>query len=514
MSFTPSKLYANQFIVRNEPIRWLIVSIIFITAFGIRAIGITNIPMDYHPIKQYRAALTARSFYFSKTDEVPIWEKEVAYSSLERIGFLGPPVVDVVAAGLYFVGGGEALWIPRLMSSIYWITGGIFLYALARKMMNEDASILATSIYLFLPFGVISSQSFQPDPLMIMLLVISIYAIVVYHQQLTRKNLFAMAAISAVAILIKPVSLFIIFGGYFAMQIQKKGLAKSLILDQDNIIFVLVALFPSILYYGYGILNTVNLDQQAQKSFIPQLLLQFDFWDGWLKRIRLAVGFTMFLGGILGALMYSPGWHKNLLFGLWAGYFVMCFAFNYTISTHDYYHLPLFPIIALSFGSIADILSQNLRRQATNPFLELGIWGVLFVSLFLGAGTHVQAARKLPDYRSEITLAEDIGRLVAHSTNTIFLAPYDGKPLMYYGKISGQYWPYWYDIRDEKLWGVKDLLPEERLKILSKGMEPEYFIVTDVMELENQSDLKQYLEGNYPVLIRDSRFVIYKLSSP
>ena len=513
MTSTTATSFENQFLIRNKFMRGLILMIVFATAFGIRAFGVTQTPLNYHPIKQYRAALTARALYYSRLNSIPDWEREVAKSSLERIGFLGPPVVDVIAAGMYSVSGTEILWIPKLLSSIYWMVGGMFLYLIARKMMNEDAAVLSTSIYLFMPFGVVSSQSFQPDPLMLMLMIASIYMIITYHERPTATGLLGAGIISAAAIVVKPVSLFIIFGGYFALQFHKKGFNKNLILDRNNIFFVFTALIPSLLYYGYGILNTENLDQQAQKSFIPQLLLQFNFWDGWLKRVRIAVGFTMFLGGMLGVFLYPAGWQKKLMFGLWTGYFVMCLAFTYTISTHDYYHLPLFPIIALSFGPIASILIQNLSRQANNWLQESAIWAILFVAFFLSAGTSVQALGKLPDYQPEIILNEDVGRVVGHSTRTIFLAPHDGKPLMYYGKLSGRYWPYWFDIRDETLWGVTHLSPRERLAALGDGIEPEYFIVTDLVELENQSNLKQYLDENYPVLIKDSRFVIYRLDA-
>jgi hypothetical protein len=503
----------NQFLARNDLMRWILLLVLFGVGFGIRAIGVTKIPMNYHPIKQYRAALTSRAIYYSTLNDIPVWEKEVAATSLQRIGFLGPPVVDAIAAVGYLTLGREALWLPKLLSSLYWMIGAAFLYAIARKMMSQDAAFLSTAIFLFLPFGVSSSQSFQPDPLMIMLTIISIFLIIVHDQHRSTMNLFLMGVVSSAAILIKPVSLFIIFGAFIALQYHHKGLTRALIFNKDNVLFTFIALFPSFLYYGYGILNTANLDQQAQKSFLPQLLLQFNFWDGWLKRIRLSVGLTVFFGGMLGVFLYPAGWQKKLLFGLWMGYFVMCFAFTYTISTHDYYHLPLFPIIALSLGSMADLLMQNLRQKATSRYLEWGIWAILLVSLFLGAGTNVQALRRLPDYQPEIRLAEEIGQIVSHSTKTILLAPYDGKPLMYYAKIAGQFWPYWFDIRDEKLWVNENINPRERMAILSKGLDPEYFIITDLEEFENQSDLKQYLNENYQVIVGNSRFLIYDLTA-
>jgi hypothetical protein len=505
--------YENQFLVRNEFMRWSLLILLFAAAFGIRVVGVTQIPLNYHPIKQYRAAITAKAFYYSYFANVPEAEKEVAVAALDRIGILGPPVASFLGAVSYWINGAEALWIPKMLSTIYWMIGGIFLYATARRMMKEDAALLSTSIYLLLPFGVISSQSFQPDPLMMMLMIISIYLVVAHHERQTRFSLISMSLLASAAILIKPVSLFIIYGAFFALQVHRHGLNRRLIFNKENFIFFAISLFPSFLYYSYGIFNTSNLNEQAQKSFVPQLFLQFDFWDGWLKRVRLAVGFTMFLGGMIGTLLYPAGWQKKMLFGMWAGYFAMCLAFSYTISTHDYYHLPLFPIIGLAFGSIAGVLMQNLRQQVNNQYFEIGTWAILLVALFLGAGTNVQSLRKLPDYQPEIRLAEDIGRAVSNSTKTIMLSPYDAKPLIYYGKIAGEYWPYWFDIRDEKLWGVTNLTPEDRLRMLTRGTEPEYFIIADLEEYENQSDLKQFLESTYPVVIEDPRFLVYDLKA-
>lgn len=503
----------DQFIARNEFMRWAVLFIVFLASLGIRIVGITRIPLDYHPVKQYRAALTARAFYYSRLENIPEWEKDIAASSLERIGILGPPVAAYIGSIIYSITGSEELWIAKLLSVIYWMIGGIFLYQIARRMMSEDAAIVSICIFLFLPFGVVSSQSFQPDPLMLMFTIISIYTITMHYEQSTKVSIYWAGLATAIAILVKPVCAFIIFGGFIALQYQKKGFNKDLIFDRDMYIFIFTATFPALLYYGYGIFYTETLNQQAQKSFIPQLFLQFNFWDGWLKRIKLAVGFTTFVGGILGVFLYPVSWQKKLLVGLWIGYFVMCFAFNYTISTHDYYHLPLFLIITLSLGSIADVLIRNLNHRANNRWQELSIAAVLFIALFLSAGTNVQATRKLPNFQPEIETEEEIGNVVSHSARTIFLAPYDGKPLMYYGKISGQYWPYWYDIRDEKLWGVKEMTPQQRFSSLSIGIDPEYFIVTDLVEFENQSDLKQFLDDNFPILFKNLRYIIYQLST-
>lgn len=80
MSSVFARNLEDQFVARNEFIRWAILLIVFFTGFGIRIVGITRIPLDYHPVKQYWAALTARSFYCQRSENIPEWEKEIATS--------------------------------------------------------------------------------------------------------------------------------------------------------------------------------------------------------------------------------------------------------------------------------------------------------------------------------------------------------------------------------------------------------------------------------------------------
>jgi hypothetical protein len=100
---------------------------------------------------------------------------------------------------------------------------------------------------------------------------------------------------------------------------------------------------------------------------------------------------------------------------------------------------------------------------------------------------------------------------VAHSTRTIVLDPYEGKPLMYYGEFSGEWWPYWYDIRDEKLWGQREMSVEERLNLLSLNNSPECFIITDLVEFEGQEDLQEFLTTRFSILVERDEYLIFDL---
>jgi hypothetical protein len=490
--------------------RWGILGLLFTVALAIRIYGIDATPLDFHPVKQYRSALTARAFYYDNSNSIPEWKQEVAFANLERLGILVPPILDYAVALLFRVTGAENLWIPRLLSALFWMFGGGFLYLIAREIIPVYAAVVSVAFYLLLPFGVIASQSFQPDPLMIMAMIIGLFAIIRFYHSPSRRRLLVAAFISAIAIFVKPVCVFIIFGAFAALSFHRNGIRKS-ILGLDAWIFVTVSVLPAAIFYGYGIFTGGALERQAQVSFVPQLVLQFRFWDGWLKRIRIVMGYTYFILGLIGLLISQKGWIRAFLIGLWTGYFVMCFVFTYTISTHDYYHLPLVPIVALSLGPIATSILDRFEKDGTGQYWRLFAWAVLFLALFLSSGTSVQARRKLPDFDKDVRIAQEIGEYVAHSTQTILLAPFYGKPLMYHGELSGDYWPHRYDIRDEVLLGGREMTARERFDKMNINNSYEYFIVTDLQEFEGQKDLKTLLTTEYPLVVENGEYLIFDL---
>ncbi len=58
-----------------------------------------------------------------------------------------------------------------MYSSLFWLIGGIFLFLLACDFVSFDGAFVSTAYYLLFPYAILGSRSFQPDPLMIMLIV-------------------------------------------------------------------------------------------------------------------------------------------------------------------------------------------------------------------------------------------------------------------------------------------------------------------------------------------------------
>ena len=491
-------------------LRWSILGSLFLVAFIIRLYGLITPPLDFHPARQYHSALIARFYYYEMQKDIPDWQQQVAAISAQREPSLEPPILEILAALSYRIAGGEYLWIPRLISIIFWLVGGAFLYSIALNLTSFEGSVAAAAFYLLLPFGVEASTSFQPEPMMIMFLLIAIYLILVYAELPSTQNMMMAAVFSSLAIVVKPNSLFFVYGAYISILIYQKRDWRALF-TKRSITFLLISALPALLFYGYGIFVDGHMRWKLQTSFVPQLLLQFNFWDGWLKRLRIVMGFTAFLGGILGMLMFRNSWQKFFLLGLWVSYFVFVFTFTYHTHTHDYYHLPLIFIVALSGCSGATLLFQQMNSQTKGRYWQFLLYSTLLVTVVLSAGTSIQAKRKTSAFDSDILTAITIGELVKHGTRTLILDEFDGKSLMYYGHFSGSYWPHNYDIRDGKLWHEPEMTTKERFNQLNKDNSLDYFVITDLSELTAQAELNDFLRDNFAVVEENQHYLIFDL---
>ena len=133
----------------------LIVIMLFVMGFGIRMVDLTDVPLDFHPTRQFLSAIKARGMYYQFAKDVPEWQREIAIQQWKDADVFEPAVNETVVAGLYLLFG-EHLWLARIASSVYWLLGGLALFALTKRIASVDGAILALAFYLFLGFGVIA----------------------------------------------------------------------------------------------------------------------------------------------------------------------------------------------------------------------------------------------------------------------------------------------------------------------------------------------------------------------
>jgi 4-amino-4-deoxy-L-arabinose transferase-like glycosyltransferase len=537
----------NQYPTRRAVFRSVIILVLFTAAFGIRLYNIGKPPLDFSTIRQYQDAHIARGIYYEKNDSVSEQKKRIAKINMERIGLvLEPRIIENAAVLGYRLSGAEHLWIPRVLSVTFWIIGGVFLYLTAKMLFSSGVSTVSTFFYLFLPYSILSSRIFQPDPLMVMMMLWSIYRIVKYDVAPSQLNFVTAALVSAIAVLIKPYCVFIIFGGFFSLIVFREGFWKS-VFNRNTFFFGFMICLPYFVYYGHEIFTgTGFLGEHTKGSFLPRLLIYLPFWSGWFDMIGRVVGYAAFFIAILGLLRAGSGRPKALLLGLWGGYFLFGLSAPYQIHTHSYYHMPFIPIVALS---IAPVVAMFIDRPT--PFLSRRLKAGLFVLVVLaglGAGLSI---RNLPlksilsdhknelkmaaaiagintefaklfntDYEGRVKTAKEIGEYVGHSTNTLFLTPEFGRVLTYYGEFAGLPWPtsvslYGRRVRGERVPDIDEDFTPDHVTLLYQGTfvkyTPDFFIITAFDEFDSQVELKRYLYSNFPVLVQNNKYLIFDL---
>ncbi len=490
--------------------RILVIGALFLAAFAARAYRIGNPPVDFQPTRQYRSALITRSYYSRTLDSIPEWEKRVAASNGRRQPQREAPIMEYLALWGYRIAGGEYLWIPRTLTSLFWLIGGLFLYAVARRIASPDAALLATVFYLFLPFGVTATRTFLRDPLMVTLMLAGVYAIIRYADRRSLPRLLLAAVLSALSIFIKPISCPPIFGAYLALALLRTNFIKA-VFNPHAILFGVISLLPTIAYTAYGTFVADFLRLPAQQSFLFHLLVKAFFWHAWLGKIGLTVGYPAFVGALFGIVLFRDSFSRALTIGLWAGYFAFGLVFNYGVHTHTYYQLMLVPTVALSLAPLADVIVGWLRQAARLPFLRIATWAILVVAVFLPLEP-VLWQRADPAWKTKIALREEIGEVVGHSTKTIILDHHFGQILRYHGKMCGDWWPSRGYFGYLKLIGMPEIPTEERLDQMIEAESPEFFIIVGLENYEGQPELSALLNKRYRKLHDTGEYIIFDLT--
>ena len=485
---------------------WVIVVLVFILAGAIRVLYLNTPGMAID--REFHSALIARSYYYQMTDSVADWKKDVALVSQQRAGVIEPPIMEVLASLLYRLVNREHLWLARLLASVFWLVGGIFLFRIVERIESFEAALFSVAYYLFVPLGLMISRSFQPDSLMIMMFIISLFIMVLYFERPTLTRFVAAASISSFTVFIRPFVLFPLVGAYSALAIIRSRSLKRVV-DMRFLIYIVAILLPAALFYGYGIFVSGFIRREVGLTILPQLLLSSDYWKQWLLTAADAVGYIALIAGLVGLPMLRKGMPRALLIGLWAGYAVFCLVFSNHIRFASYYHLQLVVIVALSFAPIITLITNHLRQLSNPWYWWLPVIGALMLITFFNV-REIRRSQGVPRKVESEEIAQEIGQIVDHSSRVVYVAPAYGTPLEYYAEISGEYWPRRISDTDRILEYEREQSVEQRLAALDFA--PSYFVITDFDEFNrHHTDLKEFLADNYPILAETDNYLIYRV---
>ena len=170
----------------------ILILLLMLLGFGVRLLDLTDLPFDFAATRQLHSLILARGYYYQMdtpaTRALPPDIRDFAINASHGEPVIEPPLMEYLVANTYRVLGREDIVIPRLYSILFWMLGGVGLYLAARKLTTLSGAFVALAVYLFTPFGVIASRSFQPDPLMVGLICWSLYFQLRWNDENTWKN--------------------------------------------------------------------------------------------------------------------------------------------------------------------------------------------------------------------------------------------------------------------------------------------------------------------------------------
>lgn len=475
--------------------------------FFTRMVDLTDLPLEFHSTRQLLSALKARGMYYQTLKDAPAEQRSFAVQQWQFRASVEPEIFERLVAFTYrFMG--EQVWVARVYSSLFWMIGAYFLYLFARGLTSEDGALVATAFYVFLPYAMTASRSFQPDPLMVMLILVFLWAVQRWSQSsLSGKAgwVFAMLAglFGGLAIFVKFVAAFFVIGGGIGALLRRGSIVDAF--KQPQVYFMgFLGILPGAAYVIYGVFVAGYLGQQFEGRFIPSLLISPSYYLGWVSMLNMVFGGVVFALSLLG-LFFASRDALRFLIPLWLGYGLFGLYFNYHISSHDYYSLPLIPIAALTFGLLAAKLLELLAETTQTRLTRFAAFLILILGLFMSLW-QVRAQWMSVDYRPEAQMWAEIRQKLGDKTFVGLTQDY-GARLAYWGWISGLNWPQAGDINYRLERGGKFDF-NKTFSELTYGKD--FFLVTDFDQLKRQPLLMEKLQS-YSIVFEGNGYIIYGL---
>jgi hypothetical protein len=503
-------LEEKSFFGQSKIFLWIVIATLLLLGFAIRMVDLTDPPLDFHPTRQLRSAIIARTLYYRSLPGTDDWQRQVALSQYTGEGIIEPLVMETIVATTYRVIGSDPVWVARVYSSLFWVIGGLGIYFLTSAMTSPDGGVLATAYYLFIPFGIIASRSFQPDPLMVMLIVLALWAVYYWYRKPSWKTAILAGILAGLALFVKAVALFPILFALAAFLLVSKGI-KNTIKDPQIWLIAGLSVLPMVAYTVYGVYILGSMESQFLGRFFPEMWRDLGFYFQWEDMATGIVGYGPVFLALLGTLLFSSWGLRAFGIGLWVGYFLFGLTFPYHFTTHSYYHLPLIPIIAITLAPVGALLLRPLADLRPKILVGIGVVGILFAAIVIKAwDVRLDLARE--DFRHEPAHWANIGEVIDHNPSVVGLVHDYGNRLTYYGWVTPKIWPPLGQQNLRNMQGKPAIEVKEWFD--ERAGNKDFFLVTMKRQFEKQPELKKLLEENFPVYAEGDGYLIYDLRNP
>ena len=470
----------------------LLIGILLAGALLLRVSGINQPSVEQ---RETQSALLARGWYLGDASGLPAWKQGVLHELRASVKPIEPPILDYITS-LEFRLTGENFWFPRLLSSLLWVLGGVFLYLIASRLTTRAGALVALALYLTWPYAVWLSRHFMPDAMMVSGLLAAALTVIRYWEQPSPRRLIVAGAVSCLATAIKPGVAFLFLVALFASQaVSRRQLVASLARGRLPL-FALLTAAAAVGYYVWGTYFSDFISPTADVARVtPDFVVTSQFWKGWWEMVSYLLRYPqpqallalVPISAGLAGIALARGTARAVLVGLSLGYVAFALTFSTYIHTNPYYSLQLIPILSLAIGVLAGSVLQRVQTAA-----RVALFGLVAIVVAIAALkshsvlTETHTRQTIADYRR-------IGQITGHTTRAMIVDRELGTPAIYWGWIVGHGW----DL------GAYPRTPPDPAKF-------DFLVVEGVDQLATAQGLRHFVRG-LPVVARTSRYAIFDL---
>ncbi|OGG11288.1 hypothetical protein A2Z00_02285 [Candidatus Gottesmanbacteria bacterium RBG_13_45_10] len=476
--------------VKNNSILYRILLVaIAVLAIALRLYRVNAPLADWHSWRQADTAAVARNFLATGID--PLHPRYDDLSNIQS-GKDNPegwrmvefPMYQIVGAGISHAVPGIPIEVSLRLIAIAASVGSVILLGLlVTRFIDPQTGLFSAFMYAILPYSIYYGRTILPDTFMVFWALLSLYCLTKMGTH-AYPWLIAASAAAAIALLVKPMALFLLFPSWYILY-RTTGLSKRFFLF--SILYLLIGGLPVlwwrhwILQYPEGIAVSDWLLNKGNIRFKGA-------WFYWLFAKRLAElilgywGLIPFGIGLVAARKKLEGWFSYIWLLGGIAYFAVFAAGNVQ---HDYYQILVIPLVALF---VAKGFALFIREKiALNPMqsIPFSLCTLLLLLAFSWYTVRTYYWINRPDI---IKAGESADTLLPKNAKVI--APYNGDTtFLYQTKRKG--WPIGFDI-DKKI-----------------QMGAQYYVTVSPHDSDTET---RDLVKKYTVLVRNDTYAIIDLT--
>ena len=473
----------------------IFLALILLLGLALRLYKIDIALADHHSWRQADTAAVARNyikegwdFLRPKIDNMTPLHPNLPND--KRLFLVEPPVYNSIVAGVYSVLGVDVQW-ARAVSIVFFLGSVVFLYLIVLYFLGEKTALFSAFFFTVLPYNIFYSRVVLPEPMIVFFTLGMFYFCLRWLEKESFLFYLLFILFSAVSFSQKAFPLFLLLPiGYL---LWRRFGFKSLV-NKKVILWAIVSFLPLILWrwwighFPEGIPANTWLFNQGDIRFKGA----FFYWI-FAKRIG-----ELILGGwglplLVAGIVLKPK-KEGSFFLVWlASLLLYITIFAAGNVTHDYYQIPLIPILSvfLAKGSVYFLF------ESSGVFIKTIRWLTFVICLSFMIAFSWYQVRDFYNIQSGVDLAGEAVDRLAPKNALVLTGDSNDATLLYNTNRLG--WTGGYASAFPNEPGVI-----EKMRGLGAGI----YVAT---KFDRNSEFGKYLLSHYPVLEETNQYIVFSL---